>query len=46
MNKEKSTWPKNYWSQVTTGDWKGAKANLNNFQDAYDSRRKAEAKLF
>ena len=46
MNKEKSTWPKNYWRQVTTGDWKGAKANLNNFQDAYDSRRKAEAKLF
>jgi len=46
MNKEKSTWPKNYWSQVTTGDWKGAKANLNNFQDAYDSRRKAEAELF
>ena len=46
MNKKKSTWPKNYWKQVTTGDWKGANSNLNNFQDAYGSRREAEANLF
>lgn len=35
----------NFWRQVTTGDWKGAHANLNNFGDKYPTRRKKEANL-
>ena len=32
----------NFWNQVTTGNWDGAKKNLANFGDKYDSRRKRE----
>ena len=32
----------NFWKQVTTDDWDGAKKNLANFGDKYDSRRKRE----
>ena len=32
----------NFWKQVTTNDWDGAKKNLANFGDKYDSRRKRE----
>ena len=35
---------KNFWQQVTSGDWDGAYKNLLNFGDRYDSRRKREAK--
>jgi GH24 family phage-related lysozyme (muramidase) len=35
----------NFWKQVTSGDWKGAKENLLDFGDAYSSRRKREASL-
>ena len=34
-----------FWSQVTSGNWAAAVANLNNFGDAYDSRRDREAAL-
>lgn len=35
----------NFWKQITSGDWKGAHANLNNFGDQYTTRRKKEAAL-
>lgn len=34
---------KNFWQQVTSGDWDGAYKNLLNFGDDYTSRRKREA---
>tara|TARA_R110000744_G_scaffold125333_2_gene231015 strand:- start:239 stop:1273 length:1035 start_codon:yes stop_codon:yes gene_type:complete len=44
-NKEKKKWPKNYWKQVTKGEWGKAKKNLNNFGDAFPTRRGFEADL-
>lgn len=35
----------NYWRQITTGDWEGAHANLMDFKDRYEERRKLEAGL-
>ncbi|MET0273565.1 MAG: pesticin C-terminus-like muramidase [Phenylobacterium sp.] len=35
----------NYWRQITSGDWKGAHSNLQNFGDHYGPRRLLEAKL-
>jgi GH24 family phage-related lysozyme (muramidase) len=35
----------NFWRQTTTGDWKGALANLRNFGDAFTTRRNKEADL-
>lgn len=35
----------NFWRQVTTGDWVGAARNLNDFGDAYSTRRKSERVL-
>lgn len=35
----------NWWSQVTSGDWSGAYANLKDFGDKYKTRRGKEAKL-
>lgn len=35
----------NFWSQVTSGDWQAAIANLRNFGDIYASRRHLEADL-
>lgn len=32
----------NFWNQVTSNDWEGAKKNLANFKDSYGSRRKKE----
>ncbi|QTT91585.1 pesticin C-terminus-like muramidase [Pseudomonas chlororaphis] len=33
------------WGMIIGGDWKGLVQELNNFGDAYPTRRKAEAKL-
>jgi len=33
----------NFWNQVTTGDWEGAEANLNNFGDDFSTRRRKES---
>ena len=33
----------NFWRQVTRQDWKAAHANLRNFGDAYQTRRRREA---
>lgn len=33
----------NFWRQTTTGDWKGALANLRNFDDVFPTRRNKEA---
>ena len=35
----------NFWRQITTGDWQGAYGNLQDFGDAYGTRRKKEAEL-
>lgn len=35
----------NFWHQVTSGDWNGAVANLNNFGDDSAGRRQDEASL-
>ena len=35
----------NFWTQVTTGHWQDAVTNLNDFGDAYDTRRDREAAL-
>jgi len=35
----------NFWKQVTTGDWRGALANLRNFGDDYRTRRNTEGQL-
>ncbi|AZG62758.1 pesticin C-terminus-like muramidase [Klebsiella pneumoniae] len=35
----------NFWSQVTNGQWQEAINNLNNFGDAYPTRRRSEAAL-
>ncbi|WDJ86715.1 hypothetical protein JH274_12435 [Xanthomonas campestris pv. incanae] len=35
----------NFWTQVTTGHWQDAVTNLNDFGDAYDTRRDKEAAL-
>ena len=43
--KKLADWPKNYWKEVTTGDWDKAESNLNNFSDKYPTRRKLEGKL-
>lgn len=32
----------NFWNQVTSNDWEGAKKNLANFGDKYSDRRKLE----
>ena len=34
-----------FWAQVTTKDWTGAIANLNDFGDAFDTRRGGEAAI-
>ena len=44
-NKEKKKWPKNYWKQVTKGEWGKAEKNLKNFGDAFKTRRNLEADL-
>tara|TARA_R110000796_G_scaffold78843_1_gene175670 strand:+ start:120 stop:1031 length:912 start_codon:yes stop_codon:yes gene_type:complete len=44
-NKEKNKWPKNYWKQVTKGEWGKAEKNLKNFGDDFKSRRNLEAGL-
>lgn len=36
----------NFWKQVTTGDWDGATKNLQDFKDAYPTRRRIEADYF
>ena len=36
---------KNFWKQVTSGDWDSAIKNLENFGDKYSSRRNREADL-
>ena len=36
---------KNFWRQVTSGDWDAAIKNLENFGDKYSSRRNREADL-
>lgn len=33
----------NFWKQVTTDDWDGATKNLQDFKDAYTTRRNTEA---
>jgi GH24 family phage-related lysozyme (muramidase) len=35
----------NFWRQITTGDWQGAYRNLQDFGDAYGTRRNQEADL-
>tara|TARA_R110000765_G_C18602436_1_gene569326 strand:- start:30 stop:572 length:543 start_codon:yes stop_codon:yes gene_type:complete len=35
----------NFWRQVTSDDWEGAKRNLLDFKDKYPTRRKKEASL-
>jgi hypothetical protein len=35
----------NFWRQVTTGQWQGARDNLMDFKDAYRTRREREAGL-
>ena len=44
-NKEKNKWPKNYWKQVTKGEWGKAEKNLKNFGDDFKTRRNLEADL-
>ena len=44
-NKEKKKWPKNYWKQVTKGEWGKAEKNLKNFGDDFKTRRNLEAGL-
>jgi GH24 family phage-related lysozyme (muramidase) len=34
-----------FWRQITTGDWRGAWRNLQDFGDAYPTRRRKEAAL-
>ena len=34
-----------YWNQVTHGEWMAAVQNLNDFGDAYPTRRSLEANL-
>lgn len=44
-NKAKNKWPKNFWKQVTKGEWGKAEKNLKNFGDAFKTRRNLEAGL-